>query len=560
MVVVPKVRIKRTSTPNKPPTALDPGELAVEMSTPTRLWVGVPTNLDPSGMKMLAPSSGVTVADAPPNNPQQGALWWEADTGYMWMYYIDATSGQWVQVNGANSESGGIKVSDLPPAAPENGDCWFESDTTVLWMWYEDPNGSQWVQLTGGLIAGGAIGGGGGLDQATADSLYVNATGDTMSGVLRVVPDGNQFGGATGTSAGGGVQPQDANIKLYDHGNGNWAGIGSDPGGNMWFRTGLTGTPAPAMYIGADNQMYIREPSHPQHPTTKGYVDAVVGNAAASVNNKVNKTGDSMTGQLTVYTNGQTVSVGGFGPGGIGLELTSHAGASWIQSWNRSNNTGAWLTLSASHVHVRDSGFEVAGLLTARAGVHISNGGFTVAEGNVTIYGNTTINANLACVGVHCKQGVNAGITNDRYNWFWNGMYLYGFIETTNIGAVYMFSDYRIKKDIANLPSMWNRVKALRPIKYKRADYNPKSEEHRTVEGKTPLFIGDDTERWGFIAHELQDTLTPSASTGVKDEENLIQSPDPMAVIAAVTKALQEAMARIETLTADVAALKAARA
>lgn len=48
-----QVVIKHTATPNNPPPALAPGELSVEMAVPCRLWVGVPTALDPSGMKLL---------------------------------------------------------------------------------------------------------------------------------------------------------------------------------------------------------------------------------------------------------------------------------------------------------------------------------------------------------------------------------------------------------------------------------------------------------------------------------------------------------------------------
>ncbi|WP_156435242.1 hypothetical protein [Bradyrhizobium lablabi] len=52
----PVMQQKRTSTNNNPPTGLLPGQLAVEMGTPLRLWVGVPTGLDPSGKKLLADS------------------------------------------------------------------------------------------------------------------------------------------------------------------------------------------------------------------------------------------------------------------------------------------------------------------------------------------------------------------------------------------------------------------------------------------------------------------------------------------------------------------------
>jgi hypothetical protein len=48
-----KILIKRTNTPNSPPIGLDAGELAVEMNVPTRLWVGVPVSIDPSGKKLL---------------------------------------------------------------------------------------------------------------------------------------------------------------------------------------------------------------------------------------------------------------------------------------------------------------------------------------------------------------------------------------------------------------------------------------------------------------------------------------------------------------------------
>jgi hypothetical protein len=52
----PTMQQKRTSVNNNPPSGLLPGQLAVEMGTPLRLWVGVPTGLDPSGKKLLTDS------------------------------------------------------------------------------------------------------------------------------------------------------------------------------------------------------------------------------------------------------------------------------------------------------------------------------------------------------------------------------------------------------------------------------------------------------------------------------------------------------------------------
>lgn len=64
--MVNRVQIKRTSTNNSPPAnnTLEPGELAVEMNTPARLWVGVPTSIDSSGRILISqPSHSHVVAD-----------------------------------------------------------------------------------------------------------------------------------------------------------------------------------------------------------------------------------------------------------------------------------------------------------------------------------------------------------------------------------------------------------------------------------------------------------------------------------------------------------------
>jgi hypothetical protein len=148
----PKVQILRTLTPNQPPQALAPGEFAIEMaSTPPRLWIGVDTSIDPVGMKMLLPIGAVIVADAMPTAPINGALWWESDTGIMWMWYNDGSSAQWIQVNGLGGGGGGASVTTGPdaPVDPDSGDLWWETDTGYLWVWYEDGTSNQWVQIGG---------------------------------------------------------------------------------------------------------------------------------------------------------------------------------------------------------------------------------------------------------------------------------------------------------------------------------------------------------------------------------------------------------------------------
>jgi hypothetical protein len=136
---------------------------------------------------------------------------------------------------------------------------------------------------------------------------------------------------------------------------------------------------------------------------------------------------------------------------------------------------------------------------------------------------------------------------------FWNGANLEWRIGGTFVGYVQFISDYRVKQNVAALPSMWDRIKALNPISYELQDYTPPEGARNIAGGRDnpkQLIVADGKERWGFVAHELQEALTEDAATGVKDAPDMLQAPNPWTVIAALTKALQEAMARIEALEA----------
>jgi hypothetical protein len=105
-----------------------------------------------------------------------------------------------------------------------------------------------------------------------------------------------------------------------------------------------------------------------------------------------------------------------------------------------------------------------------------------------------------------------------------------------DLGLITWQCDHRMKRDVQPLGSMWERVRSLAPISYMPRAFGP--------------FWDDGRERWGFLAHEVQEKLTPTAAEGEKDAENQIQSLNLIAVVAALTKALQEAMCRIEALEA----------
>ena len=175
--------------------------------------------------------------------------------------------------------------------------------------------------------------------------------------------------------------------------------------------------------------------------------------------------------------------------------------------------------------------------------------GGTLTGGLVGV--SASFSGTIAAQGWIGRRGTNvAAVTGQANNFYWNNAAMECWVGGANVGTIAFTSDYRAKKDVAALPSTWDRVKALNPISFTFKDYTPPIELERDADA-LPLIVGSDEEQWGFIAHELQETLVPSAASGVKDQADCIQSPNPWTVIATLTKALQEAMARIEALEAN---------
>ena len=150
-----------------------------------------------------------------------------------------------------------------------------------------------------------------------------------------------------------------------------------------------------------------------------------------------------------------------------------------------------------------------------------------VGEASHSVYGT------YGGAGYRGKAGQSGSYGAYFNNMNWNGTYMYVYTSTTLLGAITWQCDYRIKKNVQPLPSMWERIKALNPVRFQQKAYD--------------VWVDNDDVRWGFIAHELQERLDPAMATGHKDSPD-IQSPDLLGLLAAVTRALQEAMARIEIL------------
>ena len=104
-------------------------------------------------------------------------------------------------------------------------------------------------------------------------------------------------------------------------------------------------------------------------------------------------------------------------------------------------------------------------------------------------------------------------------------------------------SDYRLKENVVNITDGIPRVKQLQPKRF-----NFITDAEKTVDG--------------FLAHEAQ-TVVPEAVTGTHNEVDgdgnaVMQAIDQSKLVPLLTAALQEAIAKIETLETKVAALEAA--
>ena len=113
---------------------------------------------------------------------------------------------------------------------------------------------------------------------------------------------------------------------------------------------------------------------------------------------------------------------------------------------------------------------------------------------------------------------------------------------TTTSTAYNTSSDYRLKENVVSLTGAADRLNQLQVHRFN--------------------FIADpDATVDGFLAHEAQ-SVVPECVTGTKDEVDdegnpVYQGIDQSKLVPLLTAALQESLGRIETLEAEVAALKA---
>jgi hypothetical protein len=170
----------------------------------------------------------------------------------------------------------------------------------------------------------------------------------------------------------------DANLQIYNNTANNWAGIGADGGGNMWFRTGLSGTPMAAMVIDTQQQVHILAATASTSPTTGALTVA----GGVGVGGKL-FTADAIypTGRVSFLDNsgiqwgdGTTALIG---------NATTHAQYFYTGNVQRVNIADAGVTIAPTTASTSPT----TGALTVAGGVGVSLdirlGGTLVASGAV---------------------------------------------------------------------------------------------------------------------------------------------------------------------------------
>ena len=165
-----------------------------------------------------------------------------------------------------------------------------------------------------------------------------------------------------------------------------------------------------------------------------------------------------------------------------------------------------------------------------------------VDGGNDTAYvgGSTDYNGTLNVAGDGVGLG-NSAASYRRMYWntsntdmrFWNGT---NEAIINDSGAFTDASDEKLKKDIADIAYGIDVVKALKPRKYKMKD--------------------TDKEQVGFIAQEVEAHVPEVITTGTNPNGVEQKGLSYGQLTSVLTKALQEAVAKIETLETKVTALE----
>jgi len=175
-----------------------------------------------------------------------------------------------------------------------------------------------------------------------------------------------------------------------------------------------------------------------------------------------------------------------------------------------------------------------------------SSTSMTIDSSGRLLVGTTTADGQITVDYQSPNNGAKFNITNSssasNVLVFNNTNGTVGYVQTNGSSTSYnTSSDYRLKKNLVDIEDATSRLKQLKPKRFN--------------------FIADaDTTVDGFLAHEVQ-TVVPEAITGTKDAVDEDGNPeyqgiDQSKLVPILTKALQEAVTKIEELETRIQTLE----
>lgn len=168
-------------------------------------------------------------------------------------------SGAWVDAASGSTAASSTYIGDGPPASPVDGQLWWESDTGALFIWFNDGNTSQWVLATPASGPPGQPGPPGGLGEAPTDgktyarrsSAWVDDwasptfTGDPKAPTPLTADNDTSIATTAFVKAQGYITDAVSDSTQYARYNGGWAQVIATSLGTLFAYTFAVTTTAP---------------------------------------------------------------------------------------------------------------------------------------------------------------------------------------------------------------------------------------------------------------------------------------------------------------------------
>ena len=180
---------------------------------------GITTAVTGTGEIRISSTGGasVTTSDSQPGSAQDGDLWFETDTGSLYVYVVEGSTAQWVESGSTGSGGPTNHVQDNAPSTPANGDLWYDTNAGSLYIYIVEGSTKHWVETSGTGSSGG-----GGITAVEKDSsptlggnLDANSNNITNIATLSIATNGNPGSDPATDSGVGYLYAKGASAELF---------------------------------------------------------------------------------------------------------------------------------------------------------------------------------------------------------------------------------------------------------------------------------------------------------------------------------------------------------